>query len=123
MVINTIAGMHLLNLFPENVAFNIAQFLEETEEEHKVRQERMTFYNAMIQREIKGRRLPHFAKYSKNLRYSSEYVFSYHTPVISLYWDEGTAHRFGGKWSSTTSKHMNYALQNLRDTWGFKEIK
>ena len=39
-ILQTIVGHHLSNLFVDNVAFNVAKLLEESEEEQKYRMEK-----------------------------------------------------------------------------------
>ena len=38
-VLKTLVGHHLLNMFPENVAFHIASFLVEDEEENRAKEQ------------------------------------------------------------------------------------
>jgi hypothetical protein len=63
-----------------------------------------------------------FDRYCKNFRYDSLFVYSYETKVIQLNWKNRTAKRLG-KWSPTTSTHMNYAIRMLTISDDFKEIK
>ena len=63
-----------------------------------------------------------FDRYCKNLRYDAFFVYSYDTDVIQLNWKNRTAKRLG-KWSKTTSTHMNYAIGMLAISYDFKEIK
>ena len=63
-----------------------------------------------------------FLRYFKNLRYDSFFVYSYDTAVIQLNWRQQTAERFG-KWSTTASTHMNYAIRMLEMFYDLKEIK
>ena len=120
-ILQTIVGHHLSNLFVDNVAFNVAKLLEESEEEQAANAKRKMFYEALTHYELKGKQ-PSFDKYKKNLRYGAEGVYSYGTEVIALDWERRTAKRLGW-WSRTTTKHQNYAIKNLSDTWGFNEIK
>ena len=120
-ILKTAVGHALKQLFPENVAFTIASFLEESDEERTAKTKRMQFFNKLIYYEARCKRAS-FGKYKKNLEYGIYGVFSYGTEVIKLNWEAKTAKRLG-KWSPTTTRHMNYAIQNLTDTWGFKEIK
>ncbi len=62
--------------------------------------------------------MPSFERYTK--KYGPFVVYSYGTEVIELNWEQRTAKRLG-RWSPTTSRHMNYATQNLKYTWGFKK--
>ena len=70
---------------------------------------------------MKGKKMK-FDRFCKNLRYDSFAVFSYDTDVIQLNWKNRTAKRLG-KWSQTTSTHMNYAIRMLEMSYDFKEIK
>ena len=120
-VIKTIVGHHLKNMFPENVAFHIASFLEEDMEQTLARQ----MYESMVERlyaiTSRGRKMQ-FRRYCKNLRYDSFFVYSYDTAVIQLNWRQKTAKRLG-KWSKTTSTHMNYAIKMLIMSYDFEEVK
>ena len=113
----TIVGHHLINMFPEGIAFNIATFLEQDDED----KEYQTFYKALLTTDRKGKRMK-FLRYCKNLRYGAFFVYSYNTEVIELNWKRKTAKRLG-KWSQTTSRHMNYAMEMLNMCYDFKEIK
>ena len=66
--------------------------------------------------------MPSFERYTKNLKYGPFGVYSYGFEVIELNWKNRTAKRLG-KCSETTTRHMNYAIKNLADTWDFTEIK
>ena len=119
-IIKTTLGHHLTNLFPENVAFDIAAFLVESEEEKKVKaiykQRRDSLKYA-----LRDDGTCTWTRYFKHLKFSMCAVYSYNTKVIELNWERHTAKRLG-KWSPSTSRHMNYAMQNLA-CLGFKEIK
>ena len=118
-VIKTTVGHILEQLFPENMAFTIASFLvedlEEKEEDYKA------LCATLYGRTMKGKKMK-FDRYCKNLRYDSFFVYSYDTAVIQLNWKHRTAKRLG-KWSQTTSTHMNYAIRMLGMCYNFKEIK
>ena len=120
-ILQTTVGHHLSNLFVDNVAFNVAKLLEESEAEQAANAKRKMFYETLTHYEHKGKK-PTFEKYKANLRHGAEGVYSYGTEVIALDWERRTAKRLGW-WSRTTAKHQNYAIQNLSDTWGFNEIK
>ena len=47
-------GHHLVNLFPENIAFNIATLLEESTKEKKPIEESETVYRTLLTAERKG---------------------------------------------------------------------
>ena len=47
-ILKTVVGHHVLNLFTEIVAFNIAQFLEESAAQRKTREERVATSQATI---------------------------------------------------------------------------
>ena len=82
-------------------------------------------YNNMLERIYgitrKGKKMQ-FDRYCKNLRYDAFNVYSYSTAVIELNWKQKTAKRLG-KWSKTTSTHMNYAIRKLEMCYDFKEVK
>ena len=120
-VLKTTVGQQLLALSPENVAFHIASFLVDDEEENRAREEYKQLLEQMYRQTMKGKKLQ-FLRYCKNLRYDSFYVYSYSTAVIQLNWRERTAKRLG-KWSKTTSTHMNYSIKMLIMCYDFKEIK
>ena len=115
-ILKTTVGHHLANMFVEDIAFNIATFLKEKRDE-----EYESFYKALLIADRKGKR-KQFPRYCKNLRYGAFFVYSYGTEVIELNWKRRTAKRLG-RWSSTTSKHMNYAIQMLKMCYDFTEIK
>ena len=118
-VIKTTVGRHLLNMFTENIAYSISQFLVEDEEENRVKEAYKSFYEALLKQ--KGKRFK-FLRYCKNLRYDAFGVYSYGLEVIELNWKHKTAKRLG-RWSKTTSTHMNYAIHTLALCYDFKEIK
>ena len=118
-VVKTTVGHGLKQIFTDNVAFTIASFLVEDIEE------KMETYKLMCAslygKTMKGKK-EKFDRYCKNLRYDSFFVYSYDTAVIKLNWKLRTAQRLG-KWSQTTSRHMNYAMRLLDMSYDFKEIK
>ena len=118
-VLKTTVGHILKQLLPENMAFTIASFLvidsEEKEEDYKA------LCATLYGRTMKGKK-DKFLRYVKNLRYDSFFVYSYDTAVIQLNWRHQTAKRLG-RWSKTTSTHMNYAIRMLSLCHDFKEIK
>ena len=67
-ILQTIVGHHLSNLFVDNVAFNVAKLLEESEEEQAANAKRKMFYETLTHYEHKGKK-PTFDKYKANLRY------------------------------------------------------
>ena len=64
-ILQTIVGHHLSNLFVDNVAFNVAKLLEESEEEQAANAKRKMFYETLTHCEVKGKRPP-FDKYNIN---------------------------------------------------------
>ena len=118
-VMKTTVGLALKQLFTDNVAFTIASFLvEDPEEKHE---EYKALCAALYGKTMKGKK-EKFLRYCKNLRYDSFFVYSYDTAVIKLNWKHRTAQRLG-KWSPTTTTHMNYAIRMLTICYDFKEIK
>ena len=63
-----------------------------------------------------------FLRYCKNLRYDSFDVYSYNTTIIELNWKNRTAKRLG-RWTATTTTHMNYAIHMLTICYDFKELQ
>ena len=120
-VLKTIVGCHLKNMVPENVAFHIASFLEEDKDESRAKQEYTIMVDSLYKATMKNKKSK-FLRYCKNLRYDSFFVYSYDTAVVHLNWRQKTAKRLG-KWSQTTSRHMNYAVNMLEMCYSFKEIK
>ena len=62
-----------------------------------------------------------FPRYTKNLSYNSEGIYSYNEKIANLDLHSRTV-QTRGYWSLTTSKHYNYVKIILRDRYGFKEI-
>ena len=120
-ILKTTVGHHLANMLAENIAFNITTFLKESAKEKRDREEYKSFYKTLLIADRKGKR-KQFHRYCKNLKYGAFFVYSYGTEVIELNWKQGTAKRLG-KWSPTTSRHMNYAIQMLKMCSDFTEIK
>ena len=120
-IIKTTVGHHLTNLFPENVAFDIAAFLAEDPEERRGKEEYKTMFETLYAATKKGKKRK-FDRYCKNLKYDAFGVYSYDTEVIKLNWKHRTAKRLGRR-STTTSRHMNYAINMLKMCYDFTEIK
>ena len=118
-VLKTTVGYALKQLFPENLAFTIAAFLVEDPDE-KI-QTYKALCAAIYAKTMKGKKIK-FDRYCKNLRYDSFFVYSYDAEVIKLNWKHRTAKKLG-KWSPTTTTHMNYAIRMLTISYDFKEIK
>ena len=124
-VFKTRVGKHLNNMFLENVALNVARFLEMSTVERIQKELKnllvFKFYQTLEAYELKGKRPP-FPKYQTNLRMGTDGVYSYGTQVIKLNWMRRTMQLLG-RWSRTTSRHQNYALKTLKADWDFREIK
>ena len=120
-VIKTTVGHALKQIFTDNVAFTIASFLAEDPEENRAKEQYKLLCATLYGKTMKGKK-EKFDRYCKNLRYDSFFVYSYNTAVIKLNWKHRTAQRLG-KWSKTTSTHMNYAMRLLGMSYDFKEIK
>ena len=120
-ILKTTVGHHLTNLFPENVAFDIAALLVEDPEERRETEQYKALFETLYTATKKGKNMI-FLKYCKNLRYDAFGVCSYDTEVIQLNWKHRTAKRLG-RWSKTTSTHMNYAIRILEISYDFTEIK
>ena len=122
--IKTIVGQHLQKLFPEGPAPIIAAFCPRLSEQERLRNEiqlMKQIYENITHYSITRKTEPSFERYKKNLRFDSFGVYSYSIQVIALKKDR-TVKRLG-KWGITTGRHMNYAIKNLSDTWGFQELK
>ena len=115
----TTVGFALKQLFTENIAFTIAAFLVEDPEEKS--SEYKAICAALYAKTMKGKKMK-FDRFCKNLRFDSFFVYSYDTAVIKVNWKHRTAQRLG-KWSKTTSTHMNYSIRMLTICYDFKEIK
>ena len=63
-----------------------------------------------------------FPKYTKNLRYNSEGIYSYNVKIANLDIRDRTIQK-RGYWSQTTTKHYNYAKYVLNLCYGFEEIE
>ena len=118
-ILKTTVGHALKQLFPASMAFTIAAFLVEDPEEK--REEYKALCAALYAKTMKGKK-EKLLRYVKNLRYDSFFVYSYDTAVIKLNWRHRTAQRLG-KWSRTTSTHMNYAIHMLTICYNFKELQ
>ena len=59
-VLKTAVGHHLLNMFPENVAFHIASFLEEDKDESRAKQEYTTMVDSLYKATMKTKSLNSF---------------------------------------------------------------
>ena len=115
-IMKTTVGHHLSDIFNDDIAFNILTFLQESDRD---RESYKAFYQELLKQ--KGKRFK-FLRFCKNLRYDAFGVYSYGLEVISLDWKNRTAKRLG-RWSPTTSTHMNYAIQMLGLCYDFKEIE
>ena len=120
-ILKTTVGHHLKQLFPENVAFIIASFLVEDSEENRAKEQYKQLCATLYGTTMKGKKMK-FDRYCKNLRYDSFFAYSYDTEVIQLNWKNRTAKRLG-KWSKTTSTHVNYVIRVLGMSYDFTEIK
>ena len=118
-LMKTTVGHAIKTLFIDNMAFTIASFLVEDLEEKEEDYEAMCA--ALYGKTMKNKK-EKFLRYCKNLRYDSFFVYSYDTAVIKLNWKHKTALRLG-RWSRTTSTHMNYSIRMLEMCYNFKEIK
>ena len=118
-VMKTTVGYALKTLFIDNIAFTITAFLVEDpgEKEEDYKALCATLYG----KTMKGKK-EKFLRYCKNLRYDSFFVYSYDVAVIKINWKHKTALRLG-RWSKTTSTHMNYSIRMLEMCYNFKEIK
>ena len=120
-MVKTTVVYHLPTIFPESVAFDIASFLVEDPAGNRAKE----YYKALVaslygaSKKGKTSKSP---RYGKNLRYDSFFVYSYGTHVIQLNWENRTAKRLG-RWSPTTTRHMNYAIHMLSICYDFTEVQ
>ncbi len=114
-------GALLRQRVPENVECVISTFLAEDPEEKRESELYKLMCASIYGKTLKGKK-EKFDRYCKNLRYDAFFVYSYDTAVIKLNWKHRTAQRLG-RWSQTTSTHMNYAIRMLEMSYDFKEIK
>ena len=121
-ILRTTVGHHLSNMLPEGIAFAVAAFLEEGREEKKNREKFESWRGWVLTGERKGERRE-WPRYTGNLKYGEFFVYGHGIEVIEIDFKHRTVKRLG-KWSRTTSTHMNYAIRNLTNEWaGFREIK
>ena len=121
LILKSTVGYALKQLSHENAAFIVATFLAEDPEETRAALAYKEFIAGLYKIIMKGEKIK-FDRYQKNLRFDSFFAYSYDTEVIKLNWRNKTANRLG-KWSKTTSTHMNYVIRSLGQAYGFTEIK
>ena len=121
LILSLTVGNLLRQCVPENVECIISTFLAEDPEERRGKEEYKTMFETLYAATKKGKKRK-FDRYCKNLRYDAFGVYSYDTEVIQLNWKHKTAKRLG-RWSPTTSRHMNYAINMLKMCFNFTEIK
>ena len=63
-----------------------------------------------------------FQRYTKNLKYNSEGIYSRNVKIANLDIRNRTIQK-RGYWSQTTTKHYNYAKRVLNLCYGFEEIE
>ena len=120
-VIKTIVGHHLLNVFAENIAIAISELLAESAEEKTLKATCKKQRDSLAYALRDDNNLT-WTRYFKNLKFSVRAVYSFNVKVIELNWERHTAKRLG-KRSPATTRHMNYAIEQLAKGLGFKEIK
>jgi hypothetical protein len=112
-------SQHLLHTFLDIIAYNIAELLEESEAEKEADVKRKIFYETPTHCTLKGKRAS-FGKYTNNLKFRADGIYSYGAKVIELDWERRTAKRLG-KWFPTISKHPERAMHKLIETWSFED--
>ena len=120
-ILSMTIGALLRQRVPENVECIISTFLAEDPEENRAKEQYKLLCATLYGKTLKNKK-EKFLRYCKNLRYDAFFVYSYDTAVIQLNLEDRTAKRLG-KWSQTTSTHMNYAIRMLGMCYNFKEIK
>ena len=121
LMLSMTIGTLLRQRVPENVECIISTFLAEDPDEIRATELYKLLCKSINEKTKKGKKIK-FDRYCKNLWYDAFYVYSYDTAVIQLNLKDRTAKRLG-KWSKTTSTHMNYAIRMLEMCYDFKEIK
>ena len=121
LIVSLTMGALLKQRVPENVECIISTFLAEDPDEIRSRDLYKLLCASIYGKTLKGKRIK-FDRFCKNLRYDAFFVYSYDTAVIQINLKDRTAKRLG-KWSATTTRHMNYAIHMLEMCYDFTEIK
>ena len=100
--------------FPQDVFKLILSYVPVESEEYK------QFKTKMINATQKGKKLK-FERFTRNLRYDANGLYSYNTRVVQFNIDQTTFERLG-RWSRTTSRHQNFACNYFKDKYDFKQI-
>jgi hypothetical protein len=79
-------------------------------------------FRMMAERATEKEKLLKFPRYTKNLRYNSEGIYSYKNKIANLNLMNRTVQKIG-YWSPTTSKHYNYAKHILNLSYGITEVE
>jgi hypothetical protein len=80
-----------------------------------------TSYEEFRENAEKGKKKK-FQRYSKNLRYDDEGIYSYNTKIANLDFRSKTVQKIG-YWSPTSSRHYNYAMSILGSAYDFTEVE
>ena len=120
-IVCTTIALLMKQCVPENVECIISTFLAVDPDEIRSKELYKMMCASIYGKTKKGKRIK-FDRYCKNLRYDAFFVYSYDTAVIQINLKDRTAKRLG-KWSKTTSTHMNYAIRMLEMCYAFTEIK
>ena len=121
LIVSTTIGALMKQRVPENVEFIISTFLAEDPDEIRSKELYKLMCASIYGKTKKGKKIQ-FDRFCKNLRYDAFFVYSYDTAVIQINLKDRTAKRLG-KWSATTSRHMNCAIRMLEMCYDFTEIK
>ena len=121
LIVSMTIGALLKQRVPENVEFIISTFLAENPEEIRSKESYKLRCASIYSKTKKGKKIK-FDRFCKNLRYDAFFVYSYDTAVIQINLKDRTSKRLG-KWSATTTRHMNYAIRMLEMCYAFTEIK
>ena len=78
------------------------------------------FCEALKKRIEKGK-MTKFPKYSNNLCYDANGIYSYGSRIADLNLDNRTIRNLGS-WSKTSVKHYNYAKHMLKICYDFEEV-
>ena len=121
LIVCTTIALLMKQRVPENVECIISTFLAEDPDEIRSKELYKLLCASIYGKTLKGKRIK-FDRFCKNLRYDAFFVYSYDTAVIQINLKDRTSKRLG-KWSATTTRHMNYAIRMLEMCYDFTEIK
>ena len=101
-------------MFPEDISKLILSFVPIENAEYQ------QFKTKTILAIEKSRKLK-FERFTVNLRYDANGLYSHNTKVAHFNLDEKTIQKLGW-WSKTTSRHYNWCHKYFKNNFDFKEI-